>query len=160
PLPSKPNKARPEPGLGADRGALQPRRRPQRRGLIGPLPREIVILTPEMTIRSSLLINRAMQPQILAKRPRPQIEMLADQLKNPRIRNLPSPKRLNHHRHRMRHPNRIRNLHLTPLSQTGRDHILRDIPRRIRRRTIDLRGILPRKRPTTMPRHPTIRIDN
>src|SRR5262245_14037736 len=71
-------------GRGAARRPVNSRSesggRSQRGGLVGPLPREVVVFAPEVTVGCGLLIDRSVQVQLLAKRSRAQIEVLVDQL--------------------------------------------------------------------------------
>ena len=72
--------------LRLDRGGVEPGGGAQRGRLVGPLPREVVVLPPEVTVRRGLLIDRAVQTEVLPERARPQIEVLADQLEDLRPR--------------------------------------------------------------------------
>src|SRR5262249_28227102 len=62
-------------GDGGARGA-QPRGLAQLRGLVGALPREVVVLAPEVAVGGGLLVDRPVQLQVLAERAGAQIEVL------------------------------------------------------------------------------------
>src|SRR5688500_837263 len=58
-----------EAGLGA-----------QEIGLVGLLPREVVVVAAEVAVRRGLLVDRPVQVEVLAERARPQVEVLVDEL--------------------------------------------------------------------------------
>ena len=58
----------------------------------------------------------------------------------------------------MRHADRVRDLHFAAIRQPRRDDVLGDVARRVRRRAIDLGGILARERTAAVPRHPAVGI--
>ena len=113
------------------RGA-EPGGRAQRGGLVGPLPREVVVLAAEVTVRRGLLVDRPVQAQVLAERARTQVEVLADQLEDPRAPDLLGPERLDHDRHGVRHADRVGHLDLGAVGQARRRR--RSWPRSARRR--------------------------
>ncbi len=57
--------------------APRPCRLAQRLGLVGALPREVVVVAAEVAVRRGLLVDRAVQSQLLAERARAQVEVLA-----------------------------------------------------------------------------------
>ena len=68
--------------LGPDRGAPEPGGRAQRLRLVGPLPGEVGVLAAEVAVRRGLLVDRAVEPQVLAEGAGPQVEMLVDELQD------------------------------------------------------------------------------
>src|SRR3954452_20132653 len=70
-------------------------------GLVGALPREVVVLAPEVPVGGGLLIDRAMQVQRLAKGAGTQIEVLVDELLDLPATDLLRAEGLDHDRHRM-----------------------------------------------------------
>src|SRR3979409_1202392 len=63
---------------GGARGA-QPGGLAQRSGLVGALPREVVVLAAEVPVGSGLLVDRAVQVQRLAEGAGAQVEVLVDE---------------------------------------------------------------------------------
>src|SRR3954468_23157843 len=59
---------------GAETGGLA-----QGVGLVGPLPREVVVLAPEVAVGGRLLVDRAVQAQRLAEGAGAQVEVLVDE---------------------------------------------------------------------------------
>src|SRR3954453_3908760 len=90
----------------------EPGRRAQRLGLVGPLPREVVVLAAEVAVGRGLLVDRAVQLEILAERAGAQVEVLLDELRDPRPADLLGPERLDVDRHRVRDADRVRDLDL------------------------------------------------
>src|SRR5438270_13699463 len=74
----------------------------QLRGLVGLLPREVVVLAAEVAVRGGLLVDRPVQLELLAERARAQVELLADELGDLRAADLLGAERLHHHRDRVR----------------------------------------------------------
>ena len=109
-----------------------------------------------MPVGRRRLVNRPPQIQVLDNRPRPQIEMLPHQPLNPVIGDLPGVESFHRNRNRLRHPDSVGNNHFHPLRQPRRHQIFGDIPRRISPGAVNLRRILPRKRPPAMPRNPPV----
>ena len=52
-------------------------------GLVRRLPREVVVLAAEVAVGGGLLVDRPVQPQVLAERARAQVEVLVDQRLDP-----------------------------------------------------------------------------
>src|SRR5207249_11710386 len=69
----------------------QPRRVPQQLGLVGPLPREVVVLAAEVTVGGRLLVDRPVQVEVLAEGTRPEVEVRVDELRELRATDLPGP---------------------------------------------------------------------
>src|SRR5919201_5022539 len=61
------------------RAGAQARGLAQRLGLVGALPREVVVLAPEVAVGRGLLVDRAVQLEVVAERPRAQVEVLVDE---------------------------------------------------------------------------------
>src|SRR6185369_11715800 len=57
----------------------QPGRSAQRVGLVGPLPREVAVVSAEMAIRCGLRVDRPPEVEIADDRARAQVEMLVDE---------------------------------------------------------------------------------
>src|SRR5947209_16076257 len=74
----------------------------QRLRLIGALPREIVIVAAEVAVGRGLLVDRAVELQVLPEGARAQIEVLGDELEDLPAADLLGTERLDHHRHGMR----------------------------------------------------------
>ena len=59
-----------------------------------------------------------------------------------------------------RHADRVRDLHLAAISKSGRDDVLRHVPRRVGGRTVDLGRVLAAERAATVPRHAAVGVDD
>src|SRR5215217_2921360 len=92
----------------------------QRVRLVGLLPREVVVVAAEMAVGGRLLVDRAVQLEVLAERARPQVEVLVDELGDLRAADLLGPERLDQHRDRVRDADRVRDLDLAAVGQAGR----------------------------------------
>src|SRR5205085_12212248 len=68
--------------------AAQAGRATQRIRLVRALPGEVVVLPAEVAIGRGLLVDRTMQLEVLAERPRPQIEVLSHKLHERRASDL------------------------------------------------------------------------
>src|SRR5689334_6482485 len=108
------------------------------RGFIGPLPREVVIVSSEVAVRCGLLVDRSVEPQILAKRSRPEVEVCMYQLENLRSCDPFCAECLDHHRDGVSNAYRISDLDLEPISDTRRNNVLGDISRHVRRGPVHL----------------------
>src|SRR5690349_2856925 len=71
-------------------------------GLVGLLPREVVVLAPEVAVRGGLLVDRPVQLELLAEGAGAQVEVFADELGDPRAADLLGAERLDHDRDRVR----------------------------------------------------------
>src|SRR4051794_29843237 len=73
----------------------------QRLRLVGLLPGEVVVLTPEVAVGRRLLVDRPVQLEVLAERARAEIEEIVHELGDPRAADLLGAERLNHDRDRV-----------------------------------------------------------
>src|SRR5690348_4737145 len=67
---------------------------------------------------------------------------------------------VHHHRHRLRHTDRICELHFAPPCETGRDDVLRDPSRRVARGAVDFARILSAERAAAMSSHAAVGVDD
>src|SRR5215217_9003342 len=84
-------------GLG-ERGGLDAGCAGQGLGLVGALPGEVRVLAAEVAVGGGLLVDRAVQVQVVAEGARPQVEVLVDELGDLRAADLLRAERLDHHR--------------------------------------------------------------
>src|SRR5204862_7642020 len=85
------------PSGSRSRLRAEPGGRLQRGGLVGALPREVVVVAAEVAVGGGLLVDRAVQLELLAEGARPQIEVLVDELGDLRAADLLGAERLDHH---------------------------------------------------------------
>ena len=147
--PSARRRRRRQPGGGA-----------QRVGLVGALPREVVVLAAEVAVGGGLLVDRAVQLEVLAEGARAQVEVLVDELGDLRAADLLGPERLDIHRHRVRDADRVGDLHLAAVGQAGGDHVLGHIARRVGGRAVDLARVLAAERAAAVARHAAVGVDD
>src|SRR5215218_1044005 len=142
------------------RAGAQAGGRAQRVGLVGALPREVVVLASEVTVRGGLLVDRAVQPQVLAERARAQVEVLVDELRDLRAADLLGPERLDKHADGVSDADRIRDLDLAAVGQAGRDDVLRDVARGVGGRAVDLARVLAGERAAAVAGHAAVGVDD
>ena len=85
---------------------------------------------------------------------------MLDDLADLLVGNAPGARRVDGHVHRLRDADRVRELHLALLRETGGHDVLRDVARRVRRRAVDLRRILARERAAPVRRRAAVRVDD
>src|SRR6476659_8393289 len=117
----------------------------KRVGLVGALPREVAVVAAEVAVRGGLRVDRAPKVEVAEDRGRSQVEVVVHEILDLRDRDRLGPERLDENRHRLRDPDRIRDLHLAPVGQARGDDVLRDVARRVRGGAVDLRRILARE---------------
>ena len=71
-------------GSGAFAGAARPGGLAERVGLVDALPREVVVVAAEVAVRGGLRVDRPAQVEVAQDRGRAQVEVLADELLDPR----------------------------------------------------------------------------
>src|SRR5580698_1492012 len=136
----------------------EPGGRSQRVELVRALPCEVGVVASEVPVCGGLLVDRAVQLELLAERARAQIEDLVDGPRNlsARAALLLAAEGLNHDRHGMRDADRVGDLHFGAPGESGRDDVLGDPTRGVCRRAINLRGILARERAAAMAGHAAV----
>src|SRR6201987_2793993 len=100
-------------------GRLQPRGLAEEVGLVGLLPGEVRVVAAEVAVGGGLLVDGAVELQVVAKRAGAQVEVLCDQLQDPGPADLLRAERLHHDRNRMGDSDRVGDLELGPLGQAG-----------------------------------------
>jgi hypothetical protein len=138
--------------------SLQPCRLAQNVRLIRSLPGEVLVVAPEVSVSRRLLVDRLAQVQIPDNGAGAQVEVLADQLGDLLVIDLPRAERLHVDRERMRHPDRVCHLDLAAVSQSGCHHVLRHPAAGVRRRAVHLRGVLAAECAAAVPAHPAVRV--
>src|ERR1700758_1543904 len=81
-------------------GRLQPRGLAEEVGLVGLLPGEVRVVAAEVAVGGGLLVDGAVELQVVAKRAGAEIEVLADQLEDARPADPLGSEGLDHHRDR------------------------------------------------------------
>src|ERR671931_765529 len=132
----------------------------QRLGLVGALPREVVVLAAEVAVGGGLLVDRAVELEVLPERARAQVEVLFDQGLDLGAPDLLGPERLDHDRHRVCDADRVGHLDLGALGQAGRDDVLGHVPGRVRGRAVDLRRVLAAERAAAVAGHAAVGVDD
>ena len=138
--------------------ALEARGRTQRFGFVRLLPRQVEVGPAEVAVRRGLLVDRAAQVEVVDDRRRTQIEVRADEFGDLLFRDHAGAERLDEHADRMRDADRVRDLHFAAFGEPGRDDVLRDVARRVRRRAVDLGRVLAGERAAAVARHPAVRV--
>src|SRR5579862_1213385 len=138
----------------------EPGSRTKRVGLVRALPRELAVVAAEVAVRRRLGVDRPPQVEVAEDRSGAQIEDLAHELLDPGDRDRLRAERLDEHRQGVRDADRVRNLDLAALRKPGRDDVLRDVPRRVGGRAIDLRRVLAGKRAAAVRSRAAVRVDD
>src|ERR687891_87890 len=121
------------------------RGRAQRVGLVGALPREVVVVAPEVAVRRRLRVDRAAQLEVAQDRRRTEVEVLADKGFDPVVGDEARAEGVDADRDRMGDADRVGDLELAAVGEAGGDDVLRDVARGVRGRTVDLRRVLARE---------------
>ena len=141
-------------------GGQSPGGAAQRRGAVGALPREVVVVAAEVPVGSGLLVDRPVQTQLLAEGPGAQVEMLVHQLRDLRAADLLGAERLDHHRHRVSHADRVGDLHLRALGKAGGDDVLGHPACSVGGGAIHLGGVLAGEGAAAVTGHPAVGVDD
>ena len=153
--------AEPARCLGVGRlGAAEAGGLAQRVSLVGLLPGEVVVLAAEVAVGRRLLVDRPVQVERLAERARAEVEVLVDQPRDLRAGDLLGAERLDHHRHRVRHADRVGHLHLAAVREARGHHVLGHVARGVGGRTVDLRRVLARERAAAVAGHAAVGVDD
>src|SRR2546423_13033284 len=96
---------------GGGRGA-QAGGRAQGVGAVGALPGEVGVVAAEVAVRGGLLVDGAVQGELLAERAGAEVEVLGDELGDAAAADPLRAERLHHHRHRVGDADRVGDLHL------------------------------------------------
>lgn len=109
-----PTQPRPDPayrsGTGDFRLLPEPDGLAQRRGLVGALPAEVVVVATEMPVGCRLGVDRPAQVEVAQDRGRPQVEVLAHEFLDLRDRELLGAERIHRDRDRMSDADRVGDL--------------------------------------------------
>src|SRR5438309_41941 len=124
-----------------------------------PLPREVGVVSAEVTVRSSLPVDRTAEVEVADDRSRPEIEHLADRfLDLAGVDVLLGAVRLDLDRDRARDADRVRDLDLTAICEPSCNDVLRNPACCVCRGTVDLRWVLPAECTTAVTRHTAVRV--
>src|SRR2546427_8130760 len=110
---------------------------PKRLSLVCFFPSETVTRTAEMSVRCRGFINRPAKIESFDDLSRRQRKVSAHQIGKLSFANPPAASGVDSNRDRFSDADRIGKLDFALLSQSGRDNVLRDITRHVRRRPID-----------------------
>src|SRR3954453_12815637 len=142
------------------RRLLQTSRPPQFGRLVRLLPCEVVVLTAEVAVGRSLLVDRTVQVEVVAEGARAQVEVLIYELNDLRAGDLLRPERLDHDRYRVRDADGVRHLDLAAPGEPGGDHVLGDVAGGVGSRAVDLRRVLPGEGAATVACHAAVGVDD
>src|SRR5919201_4516087 len=101
---------------------------------IGRLPREL--LATEVPVGGRVLVDRAAEIEVTDDRGRAEVERVPHHVDDATGIDVLGAEGVDGDRDGMRGPDRVRDLELEPVRGTGRDEVLRDVPRHVRRRAI------------------------
>src|SRR2546427_4634849 len=124
------------------------------------LPAEAFVLASKMSIGGGFLVNRLAKIQVLDDAPRPEIEVLADQLFQLRIGHLPRSVRVHHDRDGQLHPDGVGDLDGAAVGEARSHDVLRDVARRVGTGAIHLGGVLPAEAPAAVATESAVAVDD
>src|SRR5439155_7468076 len=102
------------------------------------LPGELGLAAPEVAVRGGLLVDGTAEIQILDDAGGGQVEVATDHRFQLRGGNLARTVGVHHDGDRIRHPDRVRDLHLRALREPGGNDVLRHVPDHVAGRPVDL----------------------
>src|SRR5919106_2867037 len=144
-----------------DRGAgAEARGLAQRLGLVGALPREVVVLAPEVAVGGGLLVDRPVEPQRFAERAGAQVEVLVDQPLDLAAADLLGAEGLHHHRDGVSDADGVCHLDLGALGQPGGHDVLGHVARGVGSGAVDLRRVLAAERAAAVAGPAAVRVDH
>ena len=97
--------------------ARQPGGFAQRIRLVDPLPGEVVVVAAEVAVRGGLRVDRPAQVEVAQDRARAQVEVLLDQLLDPRHRDVLGAERPHRDRDRVRDADRVGDVDLAAVGE-------------------------------------------
>ena len=123
----------------------------ERIGLVGALPREVVVVAAEVAVGGGLRVDRAAQVEVADDRGRPEVEVVADELLDLRAGIALGAEAVDLERDRVRDADRVGDLQLAAAGQAGGDDVLRHVAGGVGGRAVDLRRVLARERAAAVP---------
>src|SRR4051812_30558197 len=128
--------------------------------LVGGFPAEVALFASEVAISRSLLVDRTAQIQRLDDALRSELEMLANELLNFRLRQFAGAEGLDQHADWVGHADCVRQLHFATLCQSGGNNVLRNVARHVTSGAIYLCRILARERSPAVTSHAAVCVDD
>src|SRR3954449_7378485 len=95
----------------------------QRGGLVGALPREVVVVAPEVAVGGCLAVDRPAEVEVAQDRRRTQVEVLLDERLDTLDRQLLRTERLDEHREGMCDADGVGHLDLRAVGEPGGDDV-------------------------------------
>src|SRR2546421_1015515 len=96
----------------------------ERARLVGALPGEARLVTPEVAVGRGLAIDRPPQSQVLDQSPGSEVEVPAHQFGELLVLHLAGAEGVHHHAHRLLDPDRVGDLDLALVAQPARHQVL------------------------------------
>src|SRR5690348_8988115 len=115
-------------------------------GAVGALPGEVGIVAAEMAVRGGLLVDGAVQGELLPERAGTEVEVLGDEPGDAAAADPLGAERLDHHRHGVGDADRVGDLHLGPVGKARRHDVLGHPAGGVGGRAVDLGRVLAAER--------------
>ena len=112
------------------------------RHTVGALPGEVRVLTAEVTVGGSFLVNGTAQVQVADDRTRAQVEHALDGLGDRGLIDASGAERIDHDGQRVAHADGVGELDLATLGQAGGDHVFGHPTSGVRGGTVHLGAVL------------------
>src|SRR5215472_7605588 len=128
--------------------------------LVGHLPGHAQVVATEVPVGGGGLVDRPQQVHVGDDRGGPEVEVPPDQVEDLLLRLGGGAEGLDGDRSRVRAPDRVRHLDLTPLREPGRNEVLGHVPRRVSGRPVDLARVLAAERPAAVPGDAAVGVDD
>ena len=119
-----------------------------------------MVVTAEVAVCRGLRVDRTTQVEVAQDRRGAQVEVLGDQLLDPRDRNALGAERAHGDRDRVRDADRVGDVDLAAVGELRGDDVLRHVARRVSRRAVHLRRVLARERAAAVPRRAAVGVDD
>src|SRR5215217_7034014 len=128
--------------------------------LVGALPGELRFAAAEMSECRGFLVNRTAKVECLNDPARCQLEVGTHEIADLVFVHEAGSEGVGVHGHRLRHANRVGQLHLAAIGEARRDDILRNVTRHVARRAVNFCRVFARKSATAMRRRTTVSVDD
>src|SRR5579884_674442 len=132
----------------------------QQVGLVGDLPRRVDVVAAEVAVGCRRAVDRPAQAQVADDRAGAQVEVPRDQLADHVLVDVRGAESLEVHAQRVRHADRVGDLHLEAVGQARGHDVLRHVARGVGGRAIHLRRVLAAEGAATVAGHAAIGIDD
>src|SRR5215470_5230626 len=127
---------------------------------VRPFPRELGLRAPEVAVRRGLFVDRAAELEVLDDAGRREVEVPPHQALEDLVRDLARAECVDHDRDWLGDADRVGDLNLRPLGQSGRHDVLGNVARHVAGGAVDFRRILAREGTAAVRARASVRVDD